>query len=179
MGDVFLCWQETYAVGHLGLDLEHRRLVELINDISGLRAEADGPKPLSDLSNAFYLVSVEHFRHENSVMRDLLEGAYLMPGSVRRIAISEAAINDHCAEHAQALISLESRLQTFFAGQDRQGPILASVLRGWFLDHVINHDAHLKEVFQTQKDMLGGHASDVNWPGAEARVAQQTDRPAG
>ena len=157
MGDTFLCWQEAYAVGHLALDLEHRRLVALINDISGVRATADGPKSLLDLSNAFYLASLEHFRHENSVMRDLIVGAYLLPGAgAPRVAIREAAINDHRAEHAQALISLESRLQSFFAGGDRQGLTLASVLRSWFLDHVIKHDAQLKEVFQTRKDPLGG-----------------------
>jgi hemerythrin len=157
MGDAFLGWQDAYAVGHLGLDLEHRRLVALINDISGIGAGTDGARHLSDLSNAFYLASVEHFRHENAVMRDLIVGAYLLPGGgVRHMAIGEAAINDHCAEHAQALIQLEGRLQIFFAGQDRQGAILASVLRSWFLDHVINHDAHLKEVFQTRKDSSGG-----------------------
>lgn len=155
MGDAFLCWQETYAVGHLGLDLEHRRLVEFINDISGIGAGMDGSQHLSELSNAFYLASVEHFRHENSVMRDLIVGAYLLPGAgVRHMAISKAAINDHCAEHAQALIEMEGRLQAFFAGQDRHGATLASMLRGWFLDHVINHDAHLKEVFQAQTDPL-------------------------
>lgn len=178
MGDAFLCWQEAYAVGHLGLDLEHRRLVELINDISNLRAEADGSQRLSDLSNAFYLASVEHFRHENSVMRDLIVGAYLMPGAgagVRHMAISEAAINDHCAEHAQALIQLESTLQAFFAGRDRDGPILACALRSWFLDHVINHDAHLKEVFQTQKDPLGGQPGRglPQRPGSMPRSARQ------
>lgn len=160
MGDAFLCWQEAYAVGHLGLDQEHQRLVELINDISGVGAGPDGLQHLSNLSNAFYFASVEHFRHENSVMRDLIVGAYLLPGgAARRMAVSEAAINDHCAEHAQALIRLESILQTFFAGQDRQGPTLASALRTWFLDHVINHDAHLKDVFQTTKDPLAKQTS--------------------
>lgn len=157
MGDAFLSWQETYAVGHLGLDLEHKRLVELINEISGVPGGADGQR-LSDLLNALYFASVEHFRHENSVMRDLVAGAYLLRSDgAQSMAISEAAINDHCAEHAQALIKLESMLQAFIVARD--GRNLAVGLRVWFLDHAINHDAHLKKVFHSRKDQLGDQIS--------------------
>jgi len=148
MGDAFLSWQETYAVGHLGLDREHKLLIELINEISGARAAAS--RQLPDLSNAFYFASVEHFRHENSVMRDILGGAYLLPDALARQFLSEAAINDHCAEHAQALINLERILQDFSASRILDGSVLASDLRIWFLDHAINHDAHLKQVFQSR-----------------------------
>jgi hemerythrin len=131
MGDAFLNWQETYAVGHLGLDLEHKRLVELINEISGVRMGAAGLQQLARLSNALYFAAVEHFRHENSVMRDLIEGAYLLPADgAQHPAISETTINDHCAEHAQALISLERMLQTFTPAKG--GSTLASELRIWF-----------------------------------------------
>lgn len=144
MEDAFLNWRETYAVGHLGLDLEHKHLVELINQISAVRA----PRQLSGLIDAFYFASVGHFRHENSVMRDIIDGAYLLPDGCVRQFMSEAAINDHCAEHARALIDLEQILQSYIADEDRNGPALAHDLRNWFLDHAVNHDAHLKEVFQ-------------------------------
>ena len=159
MGDAFLIWRETYAVGHLGLDREHKRLVELINGISGLDA---GTSASRRLSNIFHLASVEHFRHENAVMRDLIEGAYLLPGdAVQQGLISENAVNDHRAEHARALIKLERLLQ---ATKDLHGPILASELRFWFLDHAINHDAHLKVVFQGRTAMTGGPAMPGQMP---------------
>jgi hypothetical protein len=132
MGDAFLCWREVYAVGHPGLDREHKRLVELINGISGVLAGSDGSSPLAGLSSAFYFAPVDHFRHENSVMRDFIAGAYLLPDNgMPRALISEAAINDHCAEHAQALIKFERMLQAFSA-KVRHGPMLASELRIWF-----------------------------------------------
>jgi hemerythrin len=150
MGDAFLIWRETYAVGHIGLDLEHRRLVELINQIAALRGEAS--QQLFALSNAFYLASVEHFRHENSVMRDIVSGAYLLADERMYQFIGEAAVNDHCAEHAHTLIKLERMLQAFAAGKDRDGPALATDLRIWFLDHAVNHDGHLKKAFQKAMD---------------------------
>lgn len=146
MGDAFLNWRETYAVGHLGLDLEHKRLVELINEISGIRAQA--ARQLCSLSHAFYLASVEHFRHENAVMRDIISGAYLLSDERLYRFISEGAVNAHCAEHARTLIKLERILQPFSTAQSHDGPVLASDLRIWFLDHAIHHDDHLKKVFQ-------------------------------
>jgi hemerythrin len=146
MEDVLLDWRETYAVGHLGLDLEHKHLVDLINQISAVRAEAS--RQLSSLIEAFYFAAVGHFRHENSVMRDILDGAYLLPDIRMRQFMGEAAVNDHCAEHARALIELEHILQSFIAAKNRDGSALASDLRNWFLDHAVNHDARLKEVFQ-------------------------------
>jgi hemerythrin len=166
MGDAFLSWRETYAVGHLGLDLEHKRLVELINEISG----AGRLEHLSSLSNAFYFASVGHFRHENSVIRDIIDGAYLLPGQFA--AINEAAINDHCAEHARSLIKLESMLHSFHAVED--GATLASELKTWFLDHAINHDVHLKDVFQGRMERSSGEADRE-----QATPEQRPDRPAG
>ena len=151
MGDAFLIWEQAYAVGHRGLDGEHRRLVDLINEISGAAAVQ-----LSNLSTALYFASVEHFRHENSVMRDIIGGAYLLAdGRMRDLAaINEAAVNDHCAEHARALIELERLLQTSTAAGEWHGRRLASELRTWFIDHAINHDAHLKAVFQGREELI-------------------------
>ena len=154
MGDAFFDWLETYAVGHSGLDSEHKHLVGLINEISGVPALRSGLQQIARLSNAFYLASVEHFRQENSVMRDIMAGTYRLPdeGVHQLVAMSEAAINDHYAEHARTLIQLERMLQAFIATKDLHGPTLASELRVWFLDHATNHDAHLKKIFQRYND---------------------------
>lgn len=164
MGDAFLSWRETYAVGHLGLDREHRRLVELINEISSIGVGINASHQLFSLLNAFHLASVEHFRHENSVMRDLIEGAYLFPSDgVQQGLISETAVNDHRAEHARALIKLERVLQAF-TKTDQPGTTLASELKFWFLDHAVNHDAHLKELFGGRMGMNDGPATPGQMP---------------
>lgn len=164
MDDAFLSWRETYAVGHHGLDSEHKRLVTLINEIA--RVSPDQTQQLASLSTAFYFASVEHFRHENSVIRDIIDGAYLLPGPCE--VASETAINDHCAEHARSLIRLESMLQSHAT---KDGPRLASALKAWFLDHAINHDVHLKRAFQSQPER-----SSRETDREQARPGQGPDR---
>jgi hemerythrin len=150
LGKTFLSWREQFEIGHPGLDLEHKYLVELINQMAGVDRGEQGLQKLSGLSNTFYFASIRHFRHETSILRDLIEGAYLLEGNRQDqgIALSEAAVNDHHAEHARAVIKLERTLHVFPAVLDQRGPTLASELKDWFVDHVINHDAHLRTIFQ-------------------------------
>lgn len=139
-----LKWQEMFAVGHQGLDAEHQRLIGIINQIQEAEAAARTPQHLMELANRLYLAAMEHFRHENSLMRDILTGAYL-PLADRR-SISEAFVNEHCAEHANALIELETLLRSFVFDQ---GASLAACLRDWFVDHAVKHDSQLRRFFQS------------------------------
>ena len=63
-------------------------------------------------------------------------------------AMSNAVINEHIAEHAQALLKLGSIIHTFKAETDTAEPRLSFDLRDWFIEHAIKRDAHLKAVFQ-------------------------------
>ena len=85
---------------------------------------------------------MEHFRHENLLMRDIIVGAYLPRGGCKKL--SEAAINEHCDEHARALIELETLLNGY--SSDRRAPLL-NRLGLWFVDHGTKHDAHLRAFF--------------------------------
>src|SRR5579872_6543468 len=103
LGDMLLTWRKVYGVGHQALDAEHQRLVHLINRI--YEAEQSSATSLAlDLLKALHLTSMEHFRHENSLMRDIIAGAYQSGVDCKNI--SEATVNEHCAEHARSLIEL-------------------------------------------------------------------------
>ncbi len=139
---MLLKWQEMFAVGHQGLDIEHERLLGFINRI--YEAESNGAsQQILNLLNALYLTAMEHFRHENSLMRDIIAGAYPPRGGCGNI--SEAIVNEHCAEHAHSLIELESMLHSFDSNRKAD---LANRLRDWFVDHATKHDAHLRTFFQ-------------------------------
>ena len=141
---MLLEWQERYSVGQRGLDDEHERLVGIINQIHAAEAGACTPEQLSNLANSLYLVAMEHFRHENALMRDIITGAYLPRTGGRKM--SEEIVNEHCAEHANALIELETMLHSFAS----DGASLAICLKVWFVDHALKHDAHLRAFFQPE-----------------------------
>jgi|SRR5579863_2534484 len=143
--NALLKWQENFGVGHRGLDTEHRRLVGIINQIHDAEAAACTPRQLLDLANALYVVAMEHFRHENALMRDIIAGAYLPPSGGQKI--SEDVVNEHCAGHANALIELETMLHSAVSDDHAR---LAALLSDWFVDHALKHDAHLRAFFQPE-----------------------------
>ncbi|HVZ27062.1 MAG TPA: hemerythrin domain-containing protein [Rhizomicrobium sp.] len=129
----FLVWSDAFAVGHKGLDLEHYRLFAIIREIHESERAGRDRSQLQALLDAVKFVAIEHFRHENSVLR--LE----MPD-----VIDTAAINEHLAEHAAALAGLEAIIRGFRAGGDQ----LSFQLREWFVEHSVRYDAHLKSALR-------------------------------
>jgi hemerythrin-like metal-binding protein len=135
---LFLIWTEGYAVGHKGLDAEHRQLVEAINEIcSAEYAEFSSDKLLS-LLNALILLAVEHFKQENIVMHELSNSTDHFE-----------AINEHCAHHAEALVALESIALAVGPRTGSAQQHLGQKLIDWFNEHAIRHDEELRVLFQS------------------------------
>jgi hemerythrin-like metal-binding protein len=138
--DKFLEWQDAFCVGHWQLDAEHRRLLDTINAIH--EAETGGNSlQTTRLLNDLHLMAMEHFRHENALLSDIIAGAY--PGSAA--CLSEAIANEHRAEHARALIALECMLHRHGQGHEKN---LALHLTNWFVGHATDQDARLRSFFQ-------------------------------
>ena len=138
--DMLLEWQEAFGVGHWQLDAEHRRLLDTINAIHEAETGGDRVQTVR-LLNDLHLMAMEHFRHENTLLSDIIAGAY--PGS--GACLSEAIANEHRAEHARALIALESLLRRHGLGREKH---LALQLTNWFVGHATDQDARLRSFFQ-------------------------------
>jgi hemerythrin-like metal-binding protein len=137
---MLLKWQETFSVGHRQLDAEHRRLLDIINAIH--EAETGGAlTQATHLLNDLHLTAMEHFRHENALITDIIAGAYPGPAG----SLSEAIANEHRAEHARALIALESLVRLHALGREKN---LALHLMNWFVGHATDQDARLRTYFQ-------------------------------
>jgi hemerythrin len=141
-----LPWSDHFAVGHPLLDAQHRRLVELINDVCAAVLSATNPDRLAPLIELLHLSAREHFRQEDAVMWEIKMGTYEpMKGRSRpsRLveAMAEAAFDDHIAEHATMLTRFDAIVET-------SADTLCEALKAWFVDHVIMQDAHLKSIFQ-------------------------------
>jgi len=145
-----LPWSENFNVGHLGLDEEHRGLVELINDVIAAVHDKTNLEKLPDLLptllKALREATVEHLRNEDAILWELRQGKYArLKGNPRTPqfvkAMAGAAFDEHMAEHEKLLSQFDdvSKLP-----HDK----LCETLKSWFLDHAIKHDAHLKAIFQ-------------------------------
>jgi hemerythrin len=143
---VHLPWSESYAVGHEALDAEHRRLVELINEVAEAIGSRASPKQIAGALRELRAVAVEHLRQENAILWELKSGTYEpLKGRVHTPhflkAMAAAAFDEHMAEHATLMASFDT-----IASDPLE--TVCETLRAWFLDHAIKHDAHLKAIFQ-------------------------------
>jgi hemerythrin len=146
----FLAWSKEYAVGHTGLDAEHRQLADAINKVCSIECAGCDIDELRPLLEALTIFAVEHFKHENTLLRELDCLATLLQAGRPAIEniISASAINEHCAEHARALLQLESIIHTFDCEAESDRGNLSKMLIGWFTEHALEHDAGLREALQ-------------------------------
>jgi hemerythrin-like metal-binding protein len=145
-GEPPLAWTDAFCIGHEDLDREHRSLVEAINAVSAAFDANESPTQIRDRLSALKIAITRHLRHESAILEKLKAGTYAdapawqnTPAFVK--AMSEAAIEEHVADHVDSL----ARIGTIVADATR-GSCLD--LKSWFVDHAIKHDSHLKSIFQ-------------------------------
>ena len=91
-----------------------------------------------------------HFAHESAILREIAAATSSARRSQKFLAaMSQALIDEHLAEHDVALASLEFMIRRTLTENSRNGPALGDVLKHWFVNHAVKHDAHLKTLFQT------------------------------
>ena len=146
----FLIWTKEYSIGHTGLDAEHRQLVDAINRVCVVESAGGAADELTSLLDALVILAVEHFKHENSLLRELgCLAAPLQEGlpAIRNV-ISASAVNEHCAEHARALLQLESIIHISDCDTEAKRGSLGETLINWFTEHALEHDADLRNALQ-------------------------------
>jgi len=141
-----LLWSDNFAVGHAGLDAQHRRLVELINDVDAAIHSKNNPAQLADLLKALRDAAKEHIRQEDALLWEIRSGTYESAQDRSRTphflkVMAEAAFDMHMADHA----TLVARFDAIVGAP---ADVLCDTLKAWFLDHAIKHDSHLKAIFQ-------------------------------
>jgi hemerythrin len=145
-------WSDLFAVGHDRLDREHRHLVELI---AGFCAAVHAREDLAQLADRIEVIknaTRAHLRTENAVLRELKDkarrsGAGRNEAPRHLSAVTDAAIEDHIAEHRSFMKGIAKIADRVDALTHADGPALCADVKAWFLDHAVKHDAHLKTIF--------------------------------
>ena len=142
-----LPWKESYAVGHEGLDEEHRRLVAAINDICAACEAGQPPAVIDPLFKNLERETERHLTHEDAVMHEIAANAERSAqGDIK--AMTRRGIGEHIAEHERVLGKLRAIMDTARASTDCGATDICAELKEWFLEHAFKYDAHLKAIFQ-------------------------------
>ena len=154
-----LIWSEAFAVGHEGLDDEHRRLVALINDLCTPVRTRD----TTDIAGRLRALTAEtnrHLAHETLVLREFRRDLEDPPNRhvPRQLKTTIAAgIEDHVADHTTLRERLAEVTRTVRDGLWAEGTSLCQVVEMWFLDHAVKHDVHIKTMMQSMHPRPNGH----------------------
>lgn len=61
-------WDDSYAVGEVQIDDEHRELVRIVNEVIALSERNAGEAALAPLLDRLVRYAATHFRHEEAFM---------------------------------------------------------------------------------------------------------------
>jgi len=120
-------WKEEFSVGVAEVDLEHRDLIDLINDLHSLMGEsATHDKVVETLGEIFAQISA-HFALEEKFMRNARYDGY----------------PSHKQDHEALLDELRDIMDRVEDDGNFDEARLSSELQRWFTEHFGTHDAKL------------------------------------
>jgi hemerythrin len=120
-------WREEFSVGVPAVDLEHRDLIDLINDLHGMLGEGASRERIVDTLGEIHAQISAHFALEEKFMRDSDYPAY--PA--------------HKADHEALLDELRDIMDRVEDDGSYEESRLSRELERWFTEHFRTHDAKL------------------------------------
>lgn len=124
-------WKDEFSVGVAAVDLEHRDLINLINDLhSMMHAGATQQQVVSSLGEIFAQISA-HFALEEKFMRDANYEGY----------------PSHKEDHESLLDEIRDIMDRVEDDGSYEEDRLSSELERWFTEHFRTHDARLHRFF--------------------------------
>jgi hemerythrin-like metal-binding protein len=120
-------WKEAFSVGVPSVDLEHRDLIALINDLHGMMGEGATQEQVSAALGEIYAQISAHFALEEKYMRDTRYAAY----------------PTHKEDHESLLDELRDIMDRVEDDGRYDEARLSRELERWFSEHFRTHDAKL------------------------------------
>ena len=120
-------WKDEFSVGVASVDLEHRELIDLINELHALLGKnASADEVVSMLGEIFAQISA-HFALEEKFMRDT----------------HYPLLAQHKQDHEVLLDELRDMMDLVEDDGSYDESGLSEDLRRWFTEHFRTHDARL------------------------------------
>jgi hemerythrin len=120
-------WKDEFSVGVASVDIEHRDLIDLINDLHDLLREGATQVQVIDLLGEIFAQISAHFALEEKFMRDTGYEAY----------------PDHKGDHEALLDELRDIMDRVEDDGTYDEARLSRELEKWFTEHFRTHDALL------------------------------------
>jgi hemerythrin len=120
----FMSWEDRFSVGVASIDTQHRKLIDMINELHDARLKGKSSEALGHIFGELATYTVEHFAYEERLFEQTRYPATIA----------------HKAEH-EALRNKVKELQTAMEGQKYPFTMeLMDFLREWLQKHILGTD---------------------------------------
>jgi len=127
-------WKDEYSVGIESIDMQHRKLLNLINNLQTAVDYSTGEVFEREALDELVDYTRTHFKYEEGLME---EHAY-------------PAFEAHCREHEKMIARVEQVLAEYREDQDRAMQDAIDFLKDWLINHINGTDKQYSS-FLTEK----------------------------
>lgn len=127
-------WADDMAIDHGQIDAEHRKLVDLVNELHTATSQGMGHAVVGNLLNRLIADTAEHLHHEELEMQ--------------RAGFPD--LDNHRIGHEHFVNDLRTLKQKLDAGSITVAAQLSSVLRDWLSIHIRRNDKELRRFMEAQ-----------------------------
>jgi hemerythrin-like metal-binding protein len=120
----YFSWNDGFSVGSEFIDNDHRKLIDLVNDLHDAMAQGKGRETLGRTLAELIEYTREHFRREEDVMQ--------------RIDYHGAA--SHRDAHARLINDVTELQRKFNDGGELPTAEVSKFLRDWLVNHIMRTD---------------------------------------
>ena len=120
-------WKDEFSVGVASVDVEHRQMIDLINDLHDLVGENASEEEVSTMLGEIFAQISAHFALEEKFMRETRYPHF----------------PEHKGDHEKLLDELRDIMDRVEDDGRYDETALSDELREWFTNHFSTHDALL------------------------------------
>lgn len=131
----FVDWKPQYSVGHAEIDQQHRKLVDMINDLHDSMKLGGKPEDLKRILADLVNYTRYHFSHEEKLME--------------RAGYADLA--DHKRVHRAMMEQVERLRREVESSRTGFSIKLMGFLKNWLTDHILGTDQKYAQAVKTVK----------------------------
>ena len=127
----YFTWEEKYRVGVKSIDLQHKKLIDLINNLYEAMSSGKGKEILSKTLEALVDYTKYHFEAEEALMTKY----------------GYAEVLHHKQEHIQLTAKVIEMQKEFYQGNTAVTIELGAFLKEWLTSHILGTDKKYTKFF--------------------------------
>ena len=122
-------WSEKYSVNNFLIDSQHKKLIDIINELHTAMKVARGSEIMQTIFDELIWYTREHFRTEEQIM----------------LKFNYSGYNEHKAEHEKLTEKVLKLQKDFKEGKALITMETMTFLKSWLIDHIEGTDKKYKD----------------------------------